>query len=160
MLFLLRSVVTMASFMSAPHTSLQSCGSGSAVATVAGRGKKQVWNKSSRVTPADLPPPPDINTSGLPAQQAQLAQANTESLQEELKTKIMQSSASKQHLQSAGRKIEWPRGSIPRTVKKLSWDDESEKDRDREVPIFMDVDVSLTPSINTTRIQGDPVHLQ
>ena len=143
----------MASFMSAPHTSLQSCGSGSAVATVAGRGKKQVWNKSSRVTPADLPPPPDINTSGLPAQ------ANTESLQEELKTKIMQSSASKQHLQSAGRKIEWPRGSIPRTVKKLSWDDESEKDRDREVPIFMDVDVSLTPSINNTRVMGDPVDL-
>ena len=154
MLSLPRSVVTMASFMSAPHTSLQSCGSGSAVATVAGRGKKQVWNKSSRVTPADLPPPPDINTSGLPAQ------ANTESLQEELKTKIMLSSASKQHLQSAGRKIEWPRGSIPRTVKKLSWDDESEKDRDREVPIFMDVDVSLTPSINNTRVRGDPVHLQ
>ena len=150
-------MVTMASFMSAPQTSLQSSGSGGAsVATVAGRGKKQVWNKSSRVTPADLQqPPPDINTSGLPAQQAQQAQ---ESLQEELKTKILLSSASKQ-LQPGGRRIEWPRGSIPRTVKKLSWDDETEKDRDREVPIFLDVDVSLTPSINT-RVQGDPVHLQ
>ena len=147
-------MVTMASFMSAPQTSLQSSGSGGAsVATVAGRGKKQGWNKSSRVTPADLQqPPPDINTSGLPAQQAQ------ESLQEELKTKILLSSASKQ-LQPGGRRIEWPRGSIPRTVKKLSWDDETEKDRDREVPIFLDVDVSLTPSINT-RVQGDPVHLQ
>ena len=150
-------MVTMASFMSAPQTSLQSSGSGGAsVATVAGRGKKQVWNKSSRVTPADLQqPPPDINTSGLPAQQAQQAQ---ESLQEELKTKILLSSASKQ-LQPGGRRIEWPRGSIPRTVKKLSWDDETEKDRDREVPIFLDVDVSLTPSINTW-VQGDPVHLQ
>ena len=149
----------MASFMSAPHTSLQSSASGGAVATVAGRGKKQVWNKSSRVTPADLPPPPDINTSGLPSLQGQHGLTNTESLQEELKTKIMLSSASKQLL-PAGRRIEWPRGSIPRTVKKLSWDDETEKDRDREVPIFMDVDVSLTPSINTTRVQGDPVHLQ
>ena len=159
-MFSLRSAVTMASFMSAPqtslHTSLQSSGSGPAVATVAGRGKKQVWNKSSRVTPADLQPPPDINTPGLPALTSLTA---TESLQEELKTKILLSSASKQQHQ-AGKRIEWPRGSIPRTVKKLSWDDETEKDRDREVPIFMDVDVSLTPSINTTRIQGDPVHLQ
>ena len=145
MLSLPRSVVTMASFMSAPHTSLQSCASGPAVERGAGggRGKKQVWNKSSRVTPADLAPPPDINTPGLPA---------SENLQEELKTKIM--------LSSANKRTEWPRGSIPRTVKKLSWDDETEKDRDREVPIFMDVDVSLTPSINNSRVTGDPVHLQ
>ena len=134
----------MASLVSLPPTSLQS--SGSSVTTLTGRGKKQLRNKSNKVTPADLLPPPDINTSGLPSQRSHTV--SPERLQSELKTNIMLSS----------HRIEWPRGSIPRTVKKLSWDDET--DRDREVPIFMDVDVSLTPSAKNSRLTRDPIHIK
>lgn len=129
----------MASLVSVPHTSLLS--TGSSVATVSGRGMRSSRTRSNRVTPSELQSLPDINTSGLPPQQR-------EELQEELKSNILLNSG----------RIEWPRGSIPRTVKKLSWDDET--DRDREVPVFMDVDVSLTPSVKNCRVRGDPVHLK
>ena len=59
-------------------------------------------------------------------------------LQQELKTNILGSNS---HL----KRLEWPRASIPRTVKKLSWDDELETTKDGEVSTFMDASVSVTP---------------
>lgn len=60
----------------------------------------------------------------------------------------------------SGRRLEWPRSSIPRTVKKLSWDEELEQCKDREVPIFMDLNTAVTPESQpaATRV-GQAVHL-
>ena len=42
---------------------------------------------------------------------------------------------------------EWPRTSIPRRVKKLSWEDESALNTDRDVggTLYLDPNVSVTP---------------
>ena len=130
-------------------------------------GKKQIKHKSNKVTPQDLDA--DINKCGLPAYTSPMHEKqlngnanslwtkdngkNKAELQEELKKNIL-------HGTKEGSKIpEWPRGSIPRTVKKLSWDDEP-IDNDREVPIVMDVGVALTPLDSNKRIRGDVVQLQ
>ena len=44
-------------------------------------------------------------------------------------------------------RLQWPRNSIPRRVKKLSWEDESaDFPYDRDLSTFTDPDVSVTPS--------------
>ena len=43
-------------------------------------------------------------------------------------------------------RLQWPRNSIPRRVKKLSWEDESyDLGYDRDISTFTDPDVSVTP---------------
>ena len=44
-------------------------------------------------------------------------------------------------------RLQWPRNSIPRRVKKLSWEDESYDQfaYDRDLSTFTDPDVSVTP---------------
>ena len=43
-------------------------------------------------------------------------------------------------------RLQWPRNSIPRRVKKLSWEDESyDYGYDRDISTFTDPDVSVTP---------------
>ena len=42
-------------------------------------------------------------------------------------------------------RIEWPRNSIPRRVKKLSWEDENGEVHDREISTLTDPNVSVTP---------------
>ena len=50
---------------------------------------------------------------------------DSDQLQQELKTNILQHSNSAIHRNDPSKRVEWPRGSIPRSVKKLSWDDET-----------------------------------
>jgi hypothetical protein len=42
-------------------------------------------------------------------------------------------------------RLQWPRNSIPRRVKKLSWEDEYDLGYDRDITTFTDPDVSVTP---------------
>lgn len=42
-------------------------------------------------------------------------------------------------------RLQWPRNSIPRRVKKLSWEDEYDFTYDRDMSTFTDPDVSVTP---------------
>ena len=62
---------------------------------------------------------------------------------------------SQQHL----RRVEWPRASIPRRVKKLSWEDELAQynSQDREVETYLDPNVSVTPMGEGHRSMGDTV---
>ena len=126
-------------------------------------GRKQVKHKSNKVTPQDLEA--DINECGLPGYSPPQHDSQRKKLQQQLKTNILNNS-------NSDRRLEWPRGSIPRTVKKLSWDDETIENvhasmdrletRDREVPVLMDVNVALTPleRNKTTRMAGDTVYLE
>ena len=126
-------------------------------------GRKQVKHKSNKVTPQDLEA--DINECGLPGYSPPQHDNDRKKLQQQLKTNIL-------HNSNSDRRLEWPRGSIPRTVKKLSWDDETIdnvhvsmdrlESRDREVPVIMDVNVALTPLERSkmTRVGGDTVYLE
>ena len=58
------------------------------------------------------------------------------------------------------KRLEWPNASIPRTVKKLSWNDELENTNDNETFTFMNPDVSVTPMENINRTNGDIVCLK
>ena len=43
-------------------------------------------------------------------------------------------------------RLQWPRNSIPRRVKKLSWEDEYDFGYDRDISTLTDPEVSVTPS--------------
>ena len=125
------------------------------------KGTVQVRHRSNKVTPADLEA--NINSVGLPSlDKARTGQSPADSsLQSELKTNILQVIS-----KDSGKRLEWPRASIPRTVKKLSWDDEREEDRvkdrmeDREVTsVMMDVTTAITPE-QRSRLTGDTMYLQ
>ena len=111
-------------------------------------------HRSNKVTPADLEA--SINSVGLP--RTGLSPGDT-SLQSELKTNILQVTS-----RESAKRLEWPRASIPRTVKKLSWDDEREEDvrdrmEDREVTsVMMDVTTAITPE-QRSRVKGDTMYL-
>ena len=123
----------------------------------------QVRHRSNKVTPADLEA--NINSVGLPSlDKARTGQSPADSsLQSELKTNILQVAS-----KDSGKRLEWPRASIPRTVKKLSWDDEREEDRvkdrmeDREMTsVMMDVTTAITPEQRgRQRLTGDTMYLQ
>ena len=133
-------------------------------------GRKQVKHKSNKVTPQDLDA--NINKCGLPSYSSPTHEKPVQTqndeknkfwtnkqepdkvhLQEELKNNIFHTSTEK------ARRPEWPKGSIPRTVKKLSWDDEH-VEHDRECPTaVLDAGVALTP-LDNKRLPGDVVHLQ
>jgi len=211
-----KSEVTMASMISTSQPPMSLMSSNSLI-TFGGKesNKNRPKNKGNKVTPQDLDSAA-INDCGLPKSastiQEKSGQINTKNninrsssqniyanqkvfkesdqLQQELKTNILQHSNS--HQNNSNKKLEWPRGSIPRSVKKLSWDDETlehdknkisknnfrlgkeevegsgtrsvtmNRDKDREVPVFMDVNVSLTPLSPLTRqgLTGDPVFLE
>ena len=52
-------------------------------------------------------------------------------------------------------RIEWPRNSIPRRIKKLSWEDENELGHDRDISTLTDPNVSVTPMhINNDGVVG------
>lgn len=55
--------------------------------------------------------------------------------------------------------VEWPRASIPRRVKKLSWEDELAQynSQDREISTYLDPNVSVTPMAESHRSMGDTV---
>ena len=130
-------------------------------------------NASNRVVPiATLNPVPNpsINECGLPSTSKRAKglppykliprSASTsdltskhENLQEELKRAILGS-----HNQL--NRVEWPRASIPRRVKKLSWDDDLEHSTDREISTYnyMDPNVSVTPMTEAPRSNGDVVY--
>jgi len=129
-------------------------------------------NGSNRVVPIVINqmPNPDINECGLPtnpkrtkglppykllprsASTSDLT-TNHASLQEELKRAILGS-----HNQL--NRVEWPRASIPRRVKKLSWDDDLEHSTDRDISTYnyMDPNVSVTPMGEAPRSNGDVVY--
>ena len=116
----------------------------------------QVRHRSNKVTPADLEA--SINSVGLPRT---VQSPGDTSLQSELKTNILQVTS-----KESAKRLEWPRASIPRTVKKLSWDDEKEEDvrdrmEDREVTsVMMDVTTAITPEQrNRDRVKGDTMYL-
>ena len=124
----------------------------------------QVRHRSNKVTPADLEA--NINSVGLPGLGSDKARSGQSpgdtSLQSELKTNILQVTS-----KDSAMRLEWPRASIPRTVKKLSWDDEREEDvkdrmEDREVTsVMMDVTTAITPEQrNRQRLNGDTMYLQ
>ena len=121
----------------------------------------QVRHKSNKVTPADLEA--NINEVGLPSHSPpDKTRTSQGELQTELKTNILQVAS-----KDSSKRLEWPRASIPRTVKKLSWDDEREeevKDRmeDREVTsVMMDVSTAITPEQRSrNRLIGDTKYLQ
>ena len=124
----------------------------------------QVRHRSNKVTPADLEA--NINSVGLPSlgsqEKARSGQSPGDtSLQSELKTNILQVTS-----KDSAMRLEWPRASIPRTVKKLSWDDEREEDvkdrmEDREVTsVIMDVTTAITPEQRSRqRLNGDTMYL-
>ena len=119
------------------------------------------------VSPPPAPPPghtpaprPDINQSGLPkvapkplpkpkpahllksASTSDLTDAarHQASLQAELKRAILGSSQGS--LVAAGARLEWPRASLPRPVKKLSWPGAGD-DQDREISTYHYTDPAL-----------------
>ena len=102
-----------------------------------------------------------INECGLPTnpniqakqERTVIHLARRTNLQEELKTNILGS-------HHPPKRLEWPHASIPRTVKKLSWDDELECTNDKEKTTFMDPDVSVTPMSNLERKHKDRVCLK
>ena len=62
--------------------------------------------------------------------------------------------------QSTLKRVEWPRASIPRRVKKLSWEDELgayTTAQDREVTTYLDPGVSVIPMGEQMRSLGDTV---
>ena len=112
---------------------------------------------------APFKPSASINECGLQSNHSNSVPANNDrvvvllnkntNLQEKLKTNILGSN-------SQLKRLEWPHASIPRTVQKLSWDDELEKSKDREIITFMDPDVSVTPLQPVCRSSGDIVRLK
>jgi len=206
-----KSEATMASMMSSLQQPTSLISSNSLITF----GGKQVKHKSNKVTPQDLDSSA-INDCGLPTNSSPVPEKSeqtyqkknysksssqniyanqqiikdSDQLQQELKTNILQHSNSAIHRNDPSKRVEWPRGSIPRSVKKLSWDDETLEhdkikntkndlrfgktgvvssgsrpvtvDKDREVPVLMDVNVSLTPLSPITRqgLNGDPVFLE
>ena len=71
-------------------------------------------------------------------------------LQAELKRAILGSS--QQSLASSSGRLEWPRSSLPRVVKKLSWPDD--QDRDMSFYNYTDPNMSVTPQL--TLAPSDP----
>ena len=115
-------------------------------------------SRLSRVSPPTVQPgPPDINQSGLPKvkppvrpkpahllRSASTSDLNSShaNLQEELKRAILGSS------QTNLPRLEWPNNSLPRAVKKLSWQEETGEistDRDISTYNYTDPNLSLTP---------------
>jgi len=59
-------------------------------------------------------------------------------------------------------RIQWPRNSIPRRVKKLSWEDEygtTEACRDRDMTLMTDPNVSVTPMLDGLSEPSQPVQI-
>ena len=130
-----RSEVTTISTVSMAQPFLQSSKTGHKQANQGRQVERQI-KPQNKVAP--LAPSPSMNKCGLPSNPSNQTQAkhyenvihnqimarNT-NLQEKLKTNILGSSS---HL----KRLEWPHASIPRTVKKLAWDDELENTKDIE----------------------------
>ena len=70
-------------------------------------------------------------------------------LQAELKRAILGSS--QQSLTSSSGRLEWPRSSMPRVVKKLSWPDD--QDRDMSFYNYTDPNMSVTPQLTSVTPQ-------
>ncbi len=70
---------------------------------------------------------------------------------------LMQAALRENILRSSERSvIEWPRHSIPRRVKKLSWEDEySVMGKDRDISTLTDPNVSVTPLSEEQRIEDE-----
>ena len=165
----LRSGVTLASLISVSQAPTSLLSNVSSVATDPAHAQSaqlstfrkgvQVRHRSNKVTPADLEA--NINSVGLPGlghDKRTGGSPEDTSLQSELKTNILQVSA-----KDSAMRLEWPRASIPRTVKKLSWDDEKEEDaKDREVTsVMMDVTTAITPDQRSRqRLNGDTMYLK
>ena len=133
------------------------------------RPRSQASQASQAQSVAGTNQPPNINQSGLPkpppppkpsklkqhpkfASTSDLSDAHA-SLQQELKRAILGSSqgslASTAH---APRRLEWPRASLPRAVKKLSWPDtDNDISTDREISTYnyTDPNMSVTPAISS-----------
>ena len=103
----------------------------------------------------------DINQSGLPKvkppvrpkpahlmRSASTSDLNTNhaNLQDELKRAILGSS------QTNINRLEWPTSSMPRSVKKLSWNERGEISTDRDITTYnyTDPNMSVTPAPNLT----------
>jgi len=145
------------------------------------RSGSQRYQKHKRVAPhpainsqptGGAQPGPSINECGLPVTSASSQQngarklalarsasasdigSEISSLQAQLRHTIM---GSQQQL----RRVEWPRASIPRRVKKLSWEDELAAyngGQDREISTYLDPNVSVTPMAESHRSMGDTVY--
>ena len=133
------------------------------------RPRSQASQASQAHSVAGTHQPPNINQSGLPkpppppkpsklkqhpkfASTSDLSDAHA-SLQQELKRAILGSSqgslASTAH---APRRLEWPRASLPRVVKKLSWpdtDNDISTDRDISTYNYTDPNMSVTPATSS-----------
>ena len=140
-------------------------------------GRKQVKHKSNKVTPQDLDAAAaNINECGLPSYTSpthekinQNIYANSKMVKESLNEKSttidafngsdrLQEQLKTNILHGGNKRLEWPRGSIPRTVKKLSWDDEHINTGEDVRNNVINPDVSLTPMENVN-LRGDPVNL-
>ena len=86
-----------------------------------------------------LKPKPNLSKS---ASTSDLSNAHM-NLQAELKRAILGSS--QQSLASSSGRLEWPRSSMPRVVKKLSWPDD--QDRDMSFYNYTDPNMSVTPQL-------------
>ena len=163
--------------MSQAPVSLQSTNSLSSSKNMITFGRKQVKHKSNKVTPQDLDvATSNINECGLPSYTSpthenanQNIYANSKLVKEPIKDKStpidafnngsdrLQEQLKTNILHGGNKRLEWPRGSIPRTVKKLSWDDEHITSDDVKNNVI-NPDVSLTP-MEPSHLRGDVVNL-